>query len=205
MVRRLWSSPHTTDFYLSVRDRFNGGDTKYSFHASGDWRLQYEHSRAQALGVHRVLDQWEKPAPGPNGGVLVARIMTPSDDIVDTGREEPDADKIIWISPGPPSTINVIVILLIPAGRPFSPPPDAFPISALHLVDGSLVVALRAFGPMTFVEEEAFARLRSLACQNPAPGASVPHVPRSDPEYRCEGIMRSAEGEHDLVIADLLM
>lgn len=205
MVRRLWSSPNTTDFYLSIRDQFNGGDVKYSFHASGDWRLQYEQSKASTLGVHRVIDRWERPAPGPHGGILVARIMVPSDDIVPTGKSEPDAEKIIWVPPGPPSSVNVIVIMLIPVGRPFSPPANAYPIAAMNIADGSLIVVLRAVGPMTIVEEDAFSRLRDQARLNPPPGASSPHIPRSDPEYRCEGIMRSAHGDHDFVIADLLM
>ena len=204
-VRRLWSSPHTTDLYLAIRDQFNGGDTKYSFHASGDWRLQYEYSAAQALGVHRVVDRWERPAPGPHGGILVVRIMVPADDIVATGRQEPDAAKIIWVPSGPASSLNVVTILLIPAGRPFSPPPDAFPIAAMLLADGSLVALLQSVGVVTPVEEHAFALLREQAALNPAPGVPDSPVPRSDPEYRCEGILRSAEGDHDLVIADLLM
>lgn len=204
MVWRLWSSPHTPDLYLAVRDRFNGGDAKYSFHASGDWRLQYEYSRAQALGIHRVLEAWERPAPGENGAITVARIMLPSVDIVVTGRPEPDAAKIIWVPSGPAGALNVLVLFLVPPGADFAPPSNAPLIAAMHLADGSTVLLVRAVLPMTPIEDDMFQQIRHLAGENPPPGTPVPYTPRSDPEYRCEGYLR-AVGTDDLIIADLLM
>lgn len=206
MVWRLWSSTRDTDLYLAIRDGRNGGDAKYSFHASGDWRLQYEYSRAQALGVHRVLEKWDRPPLGANGAIDVARILTPSDDIVQTGRPEPDAGKILWIEPGPPRTLNALKILLIPSLTTFAPPPDMHPIAAMMLVDGSTVIVLRAVVPMTPVEDDLFQKVRDAQGKQLPPGATEPYVyvPRADPEYRCEVYMR-AEGTDDLIIVDLLM
>jgi hypothetical protein len=204
MVWRLWTSPNTPDLYLSVRDEFNGGDSKYSFHASGDWRLQYEYARAQALGVNRVLDKWERPAPNASGAIVVARIMLPSDDIVATGKPVADAGKITWIAPGAPHALNVLVVLLVPAGAQFAPPSDAPPVAAMTMSDGSFVVVVHAIGPVTPVEEDMFDKVRQQASLNPPPGTSAEYIPRSDPNYRCEGFLRSVDGD-DLVIADLLM
>lgn len=130
--------------------------------------------------------------------------MTPSDDIVATKRADADAGKIIWLQPGPPQSLNVLPILLVPPGAMFSPPSDASPFVAMQLADGSLLLVLQALGQMTAVEEDVFHRLRLGAVDNPHPGAAEPYIPRSDPEYRCEAFMRAVDGS-DLAIADLLM
>ncbi|MBF0673079.1 MAG: hypothetical protein IR160_10905 [Salinibacterium sp.] len=203
-VWRLWSSMHTPDFYLAVRDGRKAIDSKYSFHASGDWRLQYEYSEAQALGVHRVLEKWQRPAPAVHGAIEIVRIMTPADDVVESDPPEPDASKIIWVEPGPKRTLNVFFLQLVPAEASFSPPSDADLVAALQLADESIVLLLHTIGPLTHVEEDMFRRIRQSTTENPPPGAPAKHVPRSDPTYRCLGFLRAAE-THDIVLADLLM
>jgi hypothetical protein len=204
MVWRLWCSPNTPDLYLAVRDNFNGGDAKYSFHASGDWRLQYEYSKAQEMGIDRVLERWERPAPGADGTIDVARIMIPSDDIVQNVRPAPDADKIIWVPPGTARSLNVLPILIVPDVSQFRPASNAHLVAALAMAGDSLVLVQRAVTAMTAVEDDAFHRARREALKNPPPGAPDPYVPRADPEYRCEASAH-AEGTESLSIWDLLM
>lgn len=203
-VWRLWSSVNTTDFYLAVRDRLMGIDSKFSFHASGDWRLQYERSEAQALGVHRVLESWERPMPAAHGAIEVLRIMTPADDVVETGATEPDAGKIIWVEPVPTGSLSVFFLQLVPTGASFSPPSNADLVAALLLADGSTVLLLHSFGTPTHVEEDMFRRLRQLTSENAPPGTPAKYVPRADLTYRSLGFMRAAEG-NDIVLTDLLM
>jgi hypothetical protein len=116
-VWRLWTASTTSDLYLSVRDEWNGGNSKYSFHASGDWRLQYEYAEATKLGVSRIVDRWERPNPSSDGLILVTRILTPSDDIVLNVKAEKDADKIMWIPPAPPGMLNGLAIFMARAGE----------------------------------------------------------------------------------------
>lgn len=204
LIWRLWSSPKTTDVYLSVRDKWNGGDAKYSFHASGDWRLQYEYSKAQELGTHRVLERWTRPAPDSRGAIDVTRILTPSDDVVPNVTAEPDADKVRWILEGQPGTLHILPILLVPSGEPFSPPSDADLVAAMALTDGSLLLLLHAINEMQPFEADIFQRVRVENSKYPPPGSPSDYVPRADPEYRCEVSSRAADsGEHS--IWDLLM
>lgn len=203
-VWRLWTSVHTPDLYLAVRDRRHGTDSKYSFHASGDWRLQYEYSEARALGVHRVLDKWQRPAPAEHGAIEVLRIMTPADDVVKTGPPESDAEKIIWITPGPSRSINVVLLRIIPAGASFSPAADADLVAAVLMSDGSFALVLHTIGRMTYVEEDMFHQIRQATSENPPPGTPEGYVPRTDPTYRSQGFMHT-DDYGDIVITDLLM
>ncbi|MFC4138497.1 MULTISPECIES: hypothetical protein [unclassified Microbacterium] len=142
--------------------------------------------------------------PAAHGAIEVLRIMTPADDVVETGATEPDAGKIIWVEPGPTRTLNVFFLQLLPTGASFSPPPNADLVAALQLADGSTVLLLHSIGKPTHIEDDMFRRLRQLTSENPPPGTSAKYVPRSDPTYRSLGFLRAANA-HDIVLTDLLM
>jgi hypothetical protein len=204
-VWRLWTSKSTTDFYLAVRETRHGVDSKYSFHASGDWRLQYERSVAETRGVPRIVSQWRQPDPDEDGTTFVTRILTPTNDIVTRNSPERDATKITWITPAPTGWINAFVFKMTVPGNDVSPPSDAPLIAAMQLPNGALLLVLHASGPSDPVALHAFDHMRREAAKNPPPGSPSAYTPRADPEYRC--LVDAHEGAPDgpVSIWDLLM
>lgn len=205
MIWRMWTGSTTRDIYLSVRDGRNGGNSKYSFHASGDWRLQYEYSEAIKRGVPRVLDRWEQPAVDSDGLIFVTRILTPSDDIVVNVKPEKDAAKIDWITPAPSGMLNGLAILMAPPASQPSLPANAYLVAAMSMADGSLVFVFHSASEIQPHEEDIFARIRQEAARNPPPGSPATYVPRADPEYRCQVNAHEGEEKGPHSIWDLLM
>lgn len=201
LVWRLWSAPNTADLYLAVRTK-GAGDSKWSFHASGDWRLQYEQSRAAELGVDRVLHRWRRPEPGPLGMIEVIRVVVPTDDIVENKVAVPEVSKVEWVPPAQPSRATLLHIFVVPTGSSMHPPSNADVVHAMTLSDGSLVLVLASASDIPADLLGIFKQARDTVI--PPPGVPEDWMPRSDPEYRCVVNAVTANGdEHH--IWDLLM
>lgn len=86
-VWRLWGTKKTNDLYLA--SRASAGIFKYSFHESGDWRLQLiarDHRDGPAFAYHglkdgRLLDRWSRPA-SRGGWTEMLSIWVPWSDLI---------------------------------------------------------------------------------------------------------------------------
>ncbi|WP_062130650.1 hypothetical protein [Demequina aestuarii] len=204
-VWRLWSSKTDADLYLATRDERHGTDSKYSFHASGDWRLAYDPAAAAALGVDRVLSQWERPAVNADGLIPVTRILTPSDDIVPRARPYAAAAKVTWLTPAPVGSVNALVIAIARPGK-VTLPADAPLVAALALADRSLALVLHATGPADAITLDMFDQIRRHTHDTvPPPGAPTTYTPRADPEYRCHADVHEGAPDGPSLIFDLMM
>ena len=204
-VWRLWSSKTDADLYLAARDERHGTDSKYSFHASGDWRLAYDPPAAAVRGVDRVLSQWERPAVNEDGLIPVTRILTPSDDIVLRARPYGAAAKVTWLTPAPVGSVNALVVAIARPGK-VNLPADATLVAALALSDRSLALVFHAVGPADAITVDLFDQIRrDTHVTSPPPGAPEIYTPRADPEYRCHADVREGAPDGPSLIFDLMM
>ena len=192
----LTCARHTNDVYLSTREH-GGGDSKWSFHQSGDWRLQYSRPKAQELGVSRVLSQWNRPSPDAFGYIEIIRILLPTDDIVPGATELTRLSKVEWIAPAPAGKMTAILICVVAPGFQVPLPMDLTPLRLVALQDGSIVMVFRAEAEIAGYEP-LFQRARQDILQMPVPGGDSWAATRTDPNARGMVNATSSEGRHEI-------
>ena len=192
----LTCARRTNDVYLSTREH-GGGDSKWSFHQSGDWRLQYSRSKAEELGIPRVLSQWNRPATGALGYTEMIRILLPTDDIVPGATELTRLSKVEWITPAPAGMMTVILMCIVAAGTPVPLPSDLTPLRLVALHDGSVVHVFRAEAEIAGYAP-LFQQARKDILRTPVPGGGSWAPTRTDPDARGMVDAVSSEGRHEI-------
>lgn len=192
----LTCARRTNDVYLSTREH-GGGDSKWSFHQSGDWRLQYSRSKADELGISRVLSQWNRPTPDALGYTEMIRILLPTDDIVPGAKELTRLSKVEWITPAPAGMMTVILICVVAPGVQAPLPRDLTPLRLVALHDGSIVMVFRAEAEINGYAP-LFQRSRDDIVRMPAPDAGSWAPSRTDPNARGMVDAVNSEGRHEI-------
>jgi hypothetical protein len=126
------------DLYLTVRTRAQ--KSKWSFHDSGDWRLQHVDLHVAATGAERIVDQWSRPSPDENGVVPVVTINTPTSALT---LSEAVKKTPVWVSACDASEIIYVHIAILT--RPDVVLPAASEeriIGAIPLADQTLAVVV---------------------------------------------------------------
>lgn len=145
-VWRLWAGRNTDDVYLG--DRQSIRYAKFSFHQSGDWRLQYtSEDRHEVLTPQvsepvegdRIIRRWAEPPPRPNGWVHAASISTSSRDVVDVPRDLQGDDSTIRIEAPPPGWSAEFMVFLV------TPDLAAIDLGQFLSGKGSMVAILGGF------------------------------------------------------------
>ncbi|RKE59962.1 hypothetical protein [Microbacterium sp. AG238] len=192
----LTCARHTNDVYLSTREH-GGGDSKWSFHQSGDWRMQYSQAKAEELGVSRVLSQWNRPAADSLGYTEMIRILLPTSDIVPGAKELTRLSKVEWIDPAPAGMMTVILICVIAPGTQVPLPSDLTPLRLIALHDGSIVMVFRADAEIAGYAP-LFQSSRTDIRRLPAPGGGAWRPSRTDPDARGMVDAVSGDGRHEI-------
>lgn len=171
LLWKLGVSRRDLDVYLIVRTRRTL--SKWSFHASGDWRLQHIEEHVAATGVERIVDQWRRPEPDQNGHIHVFAIHTPGDGIRPVA-PNPLTRRVKWI-PAPPSDriVSVHIMMLMPDRR-IDLPEGSYILAVIPLVDGSGIVVVVEEQPILPLHVKMFQAIRSQARSMQA-GQLQPH------------------------------
>ncbi|WP_404433899.1 hypothetical protein LG299_05165 [Microbacterium lacus] len=192
----LTCARRTNDVCLSTREH-GGGDSKWSFHQSGDWRMQYSRAKAEELGVSRVIRQWDRPSPDGLGYTEMIRILLPTDDIVSGATELTRLSKVEWIAPAPGGMVTVILICVIAPGAQVPLPSDLTPLRLIALHDGAIVMVFRAEADIAGYAP-LFERCRNDILSVPAPGGGPWRPSRTDPDARAMVDAVSGDGRHEI-------
>jgi len=105
-VWRMWGN--RGDLYVAARS--SAGVGKFSFHASGVWRLA-----SVSNDPRSAMDRWTRPAATEDGIVRVLMIMVPDYDVPDPMQDRRPTDKPLILISGPArGTKTMLFTLLAP-------------------------------------------------------------------------------------------
>ena len=158
-VWRLWTGTTDDDIYLG--DRHSTRYAKYSLHASGDWRLQWntddrtETRYWSERGIEpdgRVMARWAAPAVGPAGWTHAMSIFTTADDVVDVPTDDrTHGGPVLVPTPEPGWVVEFAVFLITPdsglwdMSRHVTPPGASARLVGGYLLPGGRTVMVWAF------------------------------------------------------------
>lgn len=102
-IWRVWANRARADVYITAR--MFGGLQKFSLHASGDWRQQWEPTpRALALAGEngRIIDRWNRPSDPEHGHTTGLSIWVPHGHLDDLPDDTADLENDVHFLPDAP-------------------------------------------------------------------------------------------------------
>ena len=149
-VWRIWANRSSSDLYVAVRNI--AGVQKYSFHQSGDWRLQWSTRSAatQWTGLdERRVDQWRRPGEDQKGWTVALTIWVPHGDLGTIGGDDPLSKNVTFVPDPQPGDVAAIRIIVAKPGGGLAELKRTLPIGGFTLANGEIVLILAAMRQMT--------------------------------------------------------
>jgi len=158
-VWRLWTGTTDDDIYLG--DRHSTRYAKFSLHASGDWRLQWntdDRTETRYWSEHgkepdgRVIARWAAPPIGPAGWTHAMSIITAAADVVDVPTDnQTHGSPVLVPAPEPGWVVEFAIFLITPdsglcdmSGK-LTPPGASARLVGGYLLPGGRTVVVWAF------------------------------------------------------------
>ncbi|MGC5224493.1 hypothetical protein ACPW96_18160 [Micromonospora sp. DT81.3] len=145
LVWRVWANALKRDLYLTVR---NDVVSKWSFHASGDWRLAHLEGIVKQTGAERIVDQWQRPEPDEHGITHALTIHT--DDLIGASPGGvPRPDEVVWLSASAPGYSVKVDIVMVELEHPVGVRADESILGAIPLSDDTIVLIIAGVKPIS--------------------------------------------------------
>lgn len=149
-VWRIWANRGSSDLYVAVRNI--AGVQKYSFHESGDWRLQWTTPEVATRWTgddDRRVDQWRRPDEDPKGWTVALTIWVPHGELGTIGGDDPLSKSTTFVPEARRGEVTAIRIVVAKAGGGIAELKRTVPIGGFTLANGEVVLILAARRPMT--------------------------------------------------------
>lgn len=149
-VWRIWANKGSSDLYVAVRNI--AGVQKYSFHESGDWRLQWATLEAATRWTgrdDRRVDQWRRPDKDPNGWTVALTIWVPHGELGTVDGDDRLGKNVTFVPEAERGDVTAMRIIVAKAGGGIAELKRTVPIGGFMLANGEIVLILAAGRPMS--------------------------------------------------------